>query len=221
MKKFLTIVLIIIIIAAALLVCLNWHPSETEFEVPTEPSYSEELLNEYNAALEKGDYVAMNAAFDENMEQTGVSFFEEEYDPTHGGKIYSYPYSIDIENNGEETSGVLYVITSDVNISAQSAGENDYFALDRRDAADPEFVVYDSYRAQSDKLIRRLCRILLNHEEAHPTAWERTLDSMAEEWQMHNASYEMDYKIDHAKDVNLNNGDENTDWMERTLEELS
>ncbi|MGN1098227.1 MAG: hypothetical protein ACI4SS_04960, partial [Clostridia bacterium] len=121
----------------------------------------------------------------------------------------------------EEISGTLYLVTSDIDRSLQSAGENDYFALDRRSAKDPEVVVYDSYRAGSEKLIRRLCEILLEHEAAHPTDWERTIDSMIEEWEIHNAAYSMDYKTDHSKDVNLNNADENTDWMERALKEFS
>ena len=105
-------------------------------------------------------------------------------------------------------------------MSAQSAGENDYFAVDRREASDPEIVVMDSYRANSDALIRQLCQILLDHEAAHPTDWDRTIDSMAAEWEVHNMAYSMDYKIDHSQHVNLNNADEKTDWFERAAEEF-
>ncbi len=182
-------------------------------------SFSEALYAEFKAAREKNDYTAMNSLYEKNFRETGVSFPEENYDPTHGGKLYTYPYSVKV--NGKDETGSLFIISPEVDKDALTAGEADYIALDRRGANDPEFVVYDSYRADSEILIKELCRLLLAHEEAYPTNWSRTLDSLVEEWEIHNAAYSMDYRPESSKDVNLNNADENTDWLKRASKELA
>ncbi len=222
MKKVFIILLILLPVAAAALIFLELKTPTVEPSPVEEPKkYDEVLLAEYLAAEEKGDLIAMNAAYDKNMEKTGVSFLEHGYDPSHGGKIYTYGFSVDDNGGDEIITGTMYVVLPEVDLKVQSSGENSYFAVDRRTSADPEIVVYDSWRADSDALIRKLCGILLEHEAAHPSQWNRTLDSMAEEWEMHNAAYQIDYKTDRAKDVNLNNADENTDWLARAAKELA
>lgn len=191
-------------------------PSESDDE---ETTYDEALYREFLLAEEDNDYIHMNTVYEKNMAETGAPFPGEAYDPTHDGKIYTYPYSVTVSK--EEIAGKLYFVAKDVNLDALSANENDYFAVDYRTNSDPEVVVIDSYRAESEAVIRRLCEILLEHEENHPSDWDRTLESMVEEWQIHNAAYIMEYKVDHAKDVNLNNADENTDWVKRAAKELS
>ncbi len=184
-------------------------------------SYDGELYEEFLAAEAADDYTKMNEIYDQNMAETGVSFVDGEYDETHGGKIYTYSYSV-TGGNGK-IKGKLYIVTEDVALDALSAGENDYFAIDRRDKADPEFLVKDSYRTDSaggEAAVRKLCELLLRHEAAYPSAWERSLESMVYEWQVHNAAYKLGYKTDRSKDVNLNNADENTDWFKRASEEL-
>ncbi len=218
MKKFLIIILALVIVAGAGAAFLL---SKRDAEKVSPPAaYDRELYSRFCAAMDKGDYIAMNNAYDENFTKTGVSFFDVEYDHTHGGKIYSYPFTVTYKKE-DTVSGTLYFVTEDVDISAQSAGENDFFAVDKRDRNDPDVVVMDSYRANRAQLITKLCEILLSHEAEHPTRWERTLDSMVTEWQFHNAAYSMNYKIDHSKDVDLNNADENTDWVKRTFQELT
>ncbi len=224
MRKFLVILLIILALASAFFIFLDlWEAREPEALTAPEPdapaAFDQALYERFLEAEEAGDYVEMNAVFDENMSATGVSFFDDGYDPTHGGLIYTYTYSVS-GDNGKSLTGNMYIVDKNLDMDAQSVGENDYFAVDRRDASDPEIVVMDSYRANSDVLIRQLCQILLDHEAAHPTKWERTLDSMAAEWAVHNMAYSMDYKIDHSQHVNLNNGDEKTDWFERAAEEF-
>ncbi len=219
MKKSASIILLItaaVLLTAAVGLILNEF--RTAGPMPEPPKYDEALYEKYKAAQEKGDFVAMNAAFEENMLKTAVPFFDG-FDPTHGNSFYTYPYSAEVD--GKEVSGTLYLCTEKVERASQSLGENDFFALDRRTAKDPEIVVYDSYRADSQILIKCLCTVLLEHEKVYPSPWERSLDSMVEEWAIHNAAYEMNYKVDHAKDVNLNNADESTDWLKRAAKELS
>ena len=219
MKKFLTILLIFLLAGVAVLVFLRLRPQDTP-AVSTPPTYDSTLYGNFLAAWDNGDYVAMNTAYERNMEKTGVSFPVEDYDRTHGGLIYTYPYSVKLKGGKETISGNLYIVSAELDRDAQSAGENDYFAVDRRDKSDPEFIVMESYRADTDGVIRQLCQFLLEHESAHPTDWDRTLESMVEEWKIHNLAYSMNYKLDHSADVNLNNADEDTDWLKRAMEEF-
>ncbi len=217
MKK--STVITLIIIAAALLAAAGWLVFR-EFSSPKpepEPpkTYDAALYEAFTAAEAKGDLIAMDKAFRKNMDETGVSFFDYEYDLTHDGKIYAYPYTVTVDD--EEISGSLYVVSADVDLTLLSYGESDFVAVDMRSNSDPDVKVIASYRAESEAHIKRLCELLLAHEESHPSEWERTLTSMIEEWQMHNAAYTMEYEVDRAKDVDLNNADENTDWIKEAL----
>lgn len=224
MKK-LTITLLLIIavlmlMIAVRLVYIEFSSPQPVAETPEpEKTYDSALLETYKAAAEIDDYIAMNRAYDENMALTGVAFPDVEHDPTYGGKIYTYPYSFKLGD--KEQIGYLYVVEKNVDRDVLSIDENDFLAADYRENRDPEFVVYDSYRADNEGLIRCLCEILLEHEEKYPTEWERSLKSMVSEWEIHNMAYAMEYRVDSAKDVNLNNKDEDTDWFERAAKELS
>ncbi|MGN1097959.1 MAG: hypothetical protein ACI4SS_03570, partial [Clostridia bacterium] len=81
MKKFLIVILVLLLAATAALIYFEFRPSEPEITLPEEPKYDEDLFEEYLAAEAKGDYTAMNTAYDKNMAKTGVSFFPSEYDP--------------------------------------------------------------------------------------------------------------------------------------------
>lgn len=193
-------------------------------ELPTmepveEKTFDKALYAEFEAAKDRGDYIVMNRLYSENMALTGVAFpTDGSYDPTHGGKLYTYPFDVKISDE-ERMSGNLYVVLPEVELDALSVGDGDFVALDRRENGDPEMVVLDSYRAEDASVIEELCSLLLSHEAAHPTDWARSLDSMVEEWQIHNAAYVMDYRVDHSKDVNLNNADEGVDWLARAAKE--
>ena len=228
MKKtiILIILAIILLAAAAALIAVETlaPPLVSEPEPPAEEeekTYSGALYLGFMAASETDDYITMNRLYDENMALTGVPFpTDGDYDRSHGGLIYTYPFDVKVTND-KRISGNLYVVLPEVKRDALSYTESDYIAIDRRDRSDPEIVVIDSYRAEDTALIEKLCELLLGHEEAYPTDWDRTLNSMITEWQIHNAAYALDYRVDHSKDVNLNNKDENTDWLARAAEEMS
>lgn len=219
MKKFLTILLILLL---ACITVLAFFQLRTAYApaVSLPSTYDSDLYGDFLAAWDNGDYIAMNTAYDRNMEKTGVRFPIDEYDSTHGGLIYTYPYSVKLSGRKKTISGNLYIVSAELDRSAQTIGDNDYFAVDRRTAADPEYIVMSSYRANTDAVIRRLCQLLMEHENAYPTDWDRTLESLVQEWKVHNLAYSVNYKIDHSADVNLNNADEKTDWLKRTMEEL-
>ncbi len=208
----------ILLIGAAVLIITELSSPAPEVVPAEEKTYDAKLFEDYKDAEARNDYIAMNNIFEENMAATGVSFFDTDYDQTHGGVIYTYTFRHSVGD--EIVGGKLYIIGADIDRTALSADENDYIAADYRKNNDPEFVVYDSHRAKSEALITALCEMLLSHEEKYPSAWERSLGSMVDEWQIHNAAYAMDYKTDSARDVNLNNADESIDWLERAAKEF-
>ncbi len=183
-------------------------------------SYDRELYALFQEAEERGDLISMNKLYERNLSLTGIPFPDGEYDYTHGGVIYTYPFRVSVTRY-EEFAGNVYIVKKSLDREPLSITDNDYVVLDSRTNSDPEFVVIDSYRADNSALIRRICKILLDHEELYPTDWERTLDSMVGEWQIHNAAYAMNYRVDKAKNVNLNNDDEDTDWLSRAFKEVS
>lgn len=218
MKKFLTFILILLTVGVCIFVCHKLRNYSQPVYRPPVATYDQALYEKFLAAQDAGDYVAMNDAYDSNMRETGVPFTDD-YDPTHGGLIYTYSYTATVGSK-KRVSGKLFIVTEDLDRAAQTFGENDYFAVDRRTAADPEFIVMDSYRADNEAIVRCLCQLLLKHEADRPTDWDRSLESMISEWMMHNLAYNMDYKTDHSQHVNLNNADEATDWLQRAMEEL-
>ena len=50
--------------------------------------------------------------------------------------------------------------------------------------------------------------IIKQYDDTHPSKWSRTINSMINEWWLHNLCYDKDYYICNSKDVDLNNADE-------------
>ena len=60
-----------------------------------------------------------------------------------------------------------------------------------------------------DKDIRNdILEVLCIYEEMYPSNWDRSIESMRFEWFCHNAAYYVNYKVDDAYEVDLNNNDE-------------
>lgn len=91
---------------------------------------------------------------------------------------------------------------------AKEANENDILIIDFRKIADPDMQVLQSYRIKDIDVINEILEIMLFYEESDPTLWNRTLNSMRNEWEIHNYSYMFKYDIGRTRDVDLNNADE-------------
>ena len=181
--------------------------------------------DEYNKAKENNDYVGMNKAHlaATNIRKACDPNYKDNYDYTHGGKIYNYTYSTyEVNGNGEneKVTGSVYILnlkdkSKDERIAIannQSIGSNDYVVIDNEDNAnengpDPSLQVRDSYRA-STQVIIAVIDVLFEYKKAHMTIWDRTRGSLINEWMWHNQAYNKNYKRSHTKDVDLNNQDE-------------
>lgn len=58
--------------------------------------------------------------------------------------------------------------------------------------------------------------MLLAYNDENPSipSWNRTLNSMVIEWDIHNKVYDMGYARDSTADVDLNNKDEGKGWLD-------
>lgn len=86
--------------------------------------------------------------------------------------------------------------------------DGDILVEDLRDASDPNFRIYDSYKVKDKNDRDEILEILCRYEECHPSNWNRTIESMRLEWLMHNISYYFNYDTKRTTDVDLNNNDE-------------
>ena len=86
--------------------------------------------------------------------------------------------------------------------------ENDVMILDNRCNSDPNMKIINSYRICSRDEIDDIVNILELYEQECPSEWQRSIESMRREWQVHNLFYSFSFKTKNTGDVDLNNEDE-------------
>ena len=82
------------------------------------------------------------------------------------------------------------------------------FVIDERNDKDPNVQIIDSYNIRDRRTMKDVLAIIKQYDDAHPSKWSRTINSMINEWWLHNLCYDTDYYICNTKDVDLNNADE-------------
>ena len=125
--------------------------------------------------------------------------------------------SIDINNNYTFHSTIPYASYEDKNIYISNQytiknilNDNDIFIIDSRYSKDPDILVYNSYKIKNVEDIYQILNILKEYEKQYPSRWNRTIESMKNEWIIHNLSYLFNYNVERSKSVDLNNQDETT-----------
>ena len=105
--------------------------------------------------------------------------------------------------------GYVYIGNEEEYLQVQDElGENDVFVLDQRRSNDSNMKVYDSYRVAHSSDQESILKILLFYENLYPSKWNRSLESMKLEWEVHNVLYQVKYERERTKDVDFNNADE-------------
>ena len=163
---------------------------------------ADNVLKAYEAAKEKGDYVAMS-----NIARTqGYA----DYDYTYSGIITEIPYEC------KKISGMLYLCKNEavksgiINAGAQTVGSNDYIIKDgRTNKKNPAVKIYASYRAGLPQITAIVDALLVYNEKQDPTDWAktRTRKGLISEWVMHNALWQLNIQRKHAVDVDLDNNE--------------
>ena len=87
-------------------------------------------------------------------------------------------------------------------------GVEGIFVVDERNDKDPNVKIIDSYNIKDKRTMYDVLTIIKHYDDEHPSKWSRTINSMINEWLMHNFCYDRDFYICNSKDVDLNNEDE-------------
>lgn len=129
-------------------------------------------------------------------------------------KITNHHPQINTEYDGTNyfasySEGKIYICQEQDKKSFLSLKEgNDVVVVDKRDGLDPDMIIIDSYSIYDTFNMKEILEALMEYERIDPSEWDRTYESMRNEWICHNVSYLCNYKREHTDDVDLNNADE-------------
>ena len=140
--------------------------------------------------------------------------YKDNFDYTHGGKIFNYRYSYNAIFS--EKSGGVYILNIDGTAEEreaiannQSIGKNDVVIIDYRDDPNnPNMQVRDSTKITDKDAIYGIIDILVKYEDKYPSNGNRSEDSLYSEWIWHNRMNSVSQITDPIK---VTNG-----WKNRT-----
>ena len=107
---------------------------------------------------------------------------------------------------GTYSNGNIIIISDEKYIIEKN---NDLYIIDNRNTSDPNIKIYNSYKVTSLDEMKEILQMLINYENNYPSNWNRTLESMKNEWYIHNLFYKMHINEESARTVDLNNDDQN------------
>ncbi len=122
-----------------------------------------------------------------------------------------YPYNekalYDISPYSSYSNGYIYI--SDIQtIKDIIVDSNDLYIIDFRNLDDPDICICNSYKIKSCEEIKEIINILLEYEKENPSSWNRSKESLYNEWIMHNIGFELGIEIHRTRNVDLNNADQ-------------
>jgi len=106
------------------------------------------------------------------------------------------------------SDGVVFIGDSACIKTIENKNDLDFIVLDDRKAKDPNMKIYDSYKVKEEVKQKEILEKLLTYESMFPSNWNRTMQSLINEWDAHNKLYNFGYKRERTADVDLNNKDE-------------
>ena len=105
------------------------------------------------------------------------------------------------------SNGNVYICNKEI-IAKLVQEENDIYIIDQRNSSDPNFCICSSHQITSKEQRNEILELLLEYERQYPTNWDRSIESMRNEWAIHNICYDLGIKTTSSVDVDLNNQDE-------------
>ena len=105
-------------------------------------------------------------------------------------------------------NGKNIYIANELIIDSLDKNNNDIYIIDSRNDSDPNIAINNSYRINNIYDIKRIIKILEQYENDYPSDWNRTYNSMVNEWIIHNIGYQLGINRDSSRTVDLNNKDE-------------
>ena len=105
------------------------------------------------------------------------------------------------------SNGYVYIGTKEYLNSVQTT-PNDVCVLVLTNGDDPDMKVISSYEIKDKDIRNEILEIICLYERLHPSDWDRTIESMRLEWFVHNFCYDCNHKIDHTRDVDFDNDEQ-------------
>lgn len=134
------------------------------------------------------------------------------YIPDHKYKetiIHEIDYDDEYLRAFKYSLGTVYIGNyASIYALSEKIGEQDILVIDYRGTTDANMQVLESYEVKDIDIINEILEILCYYEKTDPSAWDRTIESMRNEWELHNYSYMFKHNIGRTRDVDLNNEDE-------------
>ena len=126
-------------------------------------------------------------------------------------KNYVKPKAVDPIGSYNKGQGYVYIVKEDLlDEIMEDKEDNVVVVLDNRTASDPNMQIQDSYRITKTQQQKKIAQVMLDYNTSNPVepAWSRTLDSLVEEWKLHNFAYSWGIKRERTADCDFNNADE-------------
>ena len=108
------------------------------------------------------------------------------------------------------SNGKVYISNDSIIKRLYDYESNNIYIIDQRGISNPNMEICYSHNINTLKEKKEIISILLEYEKKYPSNWDRTYNSMLNEWIIHNICYKLGIKIDHSISVDLDNADENT-----------
>lgn len=89
-----------------------------------------------------------------------------------------------------------------------SCNESDVIVVDQSDYADPNMKILSSYKITDVENMKEILEIIKKYCASKETMWDRSIESMQNEWIVHNMCSFLSIKNSSTDDVDLNNDDE-------------
>ena len=107
------------------------------------------------------------------------------------------------------SKGDVYIIKNEKMIKSLNLNDNDVVIIDERYDDNPSMKVISSCSIRNKNEINEIIEIMKDYNTKYPSNWNRTNESLRLEWYVHNLLFDLNYKLDHTTDVDLDNNDEN------------
>lgn len=86
--------------------------------------------------------------------------------------------------------------------------DSDIIVIDQSDYNDPNMKILSSYKITDVEDMKHILEIIKKYCESKETSWDRSIESMQNEWIIHNICSSLLIRNDRTDDVDLNNSDE-------------
>ena len=118
---------------------------------------------------------------------------------------------------GRYEAGYVY-IGDEAFIESLDKNEFDVYVVDEREDV-LNMKILNSYKIYNFNYQRDILNIIEDYENNYPSEWERSVETMMTEWNVHNFLYGFSYQEDRTRDVDFENSEEEL-YKEKILTKL-